>query len=77
MRTIKVFRPTHGSGWLSPHQRPPSLTTSRPSTTGSVRPCPRGVGQGHEARDVDVVEVITRSPSTKLSDKQIATARSQ
>jgi tRNA-splicing ligase RtcB (3'-phosphate/5'-hydroxy nucleic acid ligase) len=38
---------------------------------------PAGVGQGHEDREVDVLAVITRSPSTALNDKQIATARSQ
>lgn len=38
---------------------------------------PAGVGQGHEAREVDVMQLITRQPSTSLNDKQVATARSQ
>lgn len=38
---------------------------------------PAGVGQGHENRDVDVLTVMTRRPSTEFSQRQASTARSQ
>ena len=38
---------------------------------------PAGVGRGHEQRDVDVMQVVTRAPSTELSDGQLRTARTQ
>ena len=60
-----------------------SLTsTALPDSLGALhdrvaRAVPAGVGQGHEAREVDVMQLITRQPSTRLNDKQVATARSQ
>jgi len=60
-----------------------SLTSaSLPDSLGALhdrvaRAVPAGVGQGHEAREVDVMQLITRQPSTRLNDKQVATARSQ
>jgi tRNA-splicing ligase RtcB len=38
---------------------------------------PAGVGRGHEQRDVDVMQVVTRTPSTELSAGQLRTARTQ
>jgi tRNA-splicing ligase RtcB len=38
---------------------------------------PAGVGQGHEARDVDVMTLIARATTTELTDKQLTTARTQ
>jgi tRNA-splicing ligase RtcB (3'-phosphate/5'-hydroxy nucleic acid ligase) len=38
---------------------------------------PAGMGKGHEARDVDVMDVVRRDPSTELSDRQLRTARTQ
>jgi len=38
---------------------------------------PAGVGQGHEARDVDVMALLGRNPSTQMDDRQVDTARKQ
>ena len=41
------------------------------------RAVPAGVGQGHEERAVDVMDVVTRTPATELDARQLATARTQ
>lgn len=59
---------------LTSHDLPDDLGSLHDRIRAAV---PAGVGQGHATRDVDVLEVIARTPSTELDEKQKNTARTQ